>query len=688
MSCEILSPAGSPEALRAAVANGADAVYFGTGIFNARRGAKNFTYDDLRDAVAFCRLRGVKTYVTFNILMTDRELTDAIKEIELYTKVGVDALIVQDLGAARLIREVSPKLPIHASTQMSIHDLDGAITASKLGFERVVLARELPREDIAYICKNSPIGVEIFLHGALCMCYSGQCYMSGVIGGRSGNRGLCAQPCRLDYNGGHPLSLKDLSLAEHLTELESMGVESLKIEGRMKRPEYVAIVTGIYAGALKEKRNPTAEEIDRMRKIFSRSGFTDGYYMNKKGSSMFGTRTVDDDKLDELLMQARQSYRTEPNMIPLEMDFRAVKGEKTTLKCTDDLGNSSISYSDEPQLGITRSTSENEVRENLSKLGGTPFVSSEQRITLDDGLMIPKSVINSLRRDAVEQISTLRTRLPEREIKEYIPRERVKNRKVAPGMNIEIRALSQLSEKLLDRKPELIYIPLMEAAKAPEMIRGIRETKVAFVIPRVITLRNRQETENALKALRSTGVDTVLTGNIGHARMAKEAGYRVKGDFGLNVFNSVSLETLRELGIESATLSFELSRSQLRDISKTIDTELIVYGRLPLMIFENCVISAGKCNKNCEHEFTLTDRTGAKFPVLRADGCRNEVFNSKRLYLADTPELYNEIGLSAVRLKFTTETARECVDIIDAYNGNNTEKPSDFTRGLYKRGVQ
>jgi len=302
--------------------------------------------------------------------------------------------------------------------------------------------------------------------------------------------------------------------------------------------------------------------------------------------------------------------------------------------------------------------------------------------------MIPKSVINALRRDCVEKISELRMRIPQRETYEYTAKPKTANKKTAVKLNAEIRTLSQLSDELINSGIEMLYIPLMEAVKDIDRIKSIKNVKVAFVMPRVITLRDRQETENALELLKSTGVDTVLCGNIGHISLAKSNGYRIRGDFGLNVFNSCSLDALADFGCESAALSFELSKSQLRDISKTMDTELIVYGRLPLMIFENCAISGGKCNKGCEKGFTLTDRTGAKFPVLRADGCRNEVFNSKVLYLADTQELYNDLGLWAARLKFTTESADECIKIVKAYSGEAMDKPIEFTRGLYKRGVQ
>ena len=309
---ELLSPAGHWEAMAAAVQNGADAVYLGCGSLNARRGAKNFTAKDLPRVRDYCRLRGVKVYLTLNTLASDREMAEAEDLLRRASRCGVDGVIVQDWGLAALAREIVPDLPLHGSTQMTVHSLAGVEKAAALGMKCVVLGRELSEADIRHICRHSPIDIEVFAHGALCMCWSGQCAMSAIIGQRSGNRGLCAQPCRLPYrmdNGkaGHPLSLKDMNLASHLGELEEMGVSVLKLEGRMKRPEYVAVITRIYAALLREKRLPTAEELKALEQAFSRSGFTDGYWRGKTGPHMFGTRPENTPSPDGLFREARQA---------------------------------------------------------------------------------------------------------------------------------------------------------------------------------------------------------------------------------------------------------------------------------------------------------------------------------------------------------------------------------------------
>ena len=373
MAMELMSPAGSMEGIIAAVRGGADAVYFGTGDYNARRNAKNLEGDELAEAFRYCRLRGVKTYVTMNTLVTDRELVRAKELVKKLSDLGADALIVQDLGMARLIRAVAPDLPIHASTQMTVHNLAGVLACAKLGFTRVVLSRDLPLKEIEFICKRSPAEIEVFVHGALCMCYSGQCYLSAAIGGRSGNRGLCAQPCRMQYSfqgsaPGYPLSLKDASMAQHLKELERAGVHTLKIEGRMKRPEYTALVTNIYKRALVEQREPTKEELEQLQTVFSRDGFTDGYLMGKRGNHMFGTRKEEAGReARAVYKQAQAIYETqpEPPSVPVELHFSARAGQEMTLAVTDRDGNRYETTGLPAETALNRATTEEEVAASL-----------------------------------------------------------------------------------------------------------------------------------------------------------------------------------------------------------------------------------------------------------------------------------------------------------------------------------
>ena len=389
--------------------SGAGAVYMGFGMFNARRNAQGFSHDEMADAIAYCRARDVKTNITLNILAGDRELEDALEDAKFLYEAGADALIIQDLGLARLIHAHAPDFALHASTQMTIHTLDAAKQARDIGFSRVVLSRECSREEIKLITEQAGVETEVFVHGALCMCYSGQCYLSAVIGQRSGNRGLCAQPCRLPYSGGYPLSLKDLMLAGHVAELSDWGVSSLKIEGRMKRPEYAAIVTKVYSDLLREHRRPTAEERDILRRVFSRDGFTDGYYTGKLGDSMFGTKTdVPMNEVKELYDKAAHRFAEgkEAPLVPVSLCFTARKDTGAVLSAD---GVSVVMPVEQAQ---NRPTTPEMIEKSLRKTGGTPFYIENMRIEVQDGLMIPASVMNGMRRDAAALLLANAARRP------------------------------------------------------------------------------------------------------------------------------------------------------------------------------------------------------------------------------------------------------------------------------------
>jgi len=695
---ELLAPAGSREALVAAVQNGADAVYFGTGGFNARRNAKNIAPEELADAVAYCHLRGVKVYVTLNILISDREIDRACEAVAQISAAGADAVIVQDLGMAGLIRQIAPDLPIHASTQMSVHDLDGVLAAAELGFERVVLARELPAADIAEICRKSPIGIEVFAHGALCMSVSGQCYMSAVIGRRSGNRGLCAQPCRMKYEffgrEGYPLSLKDLNLSRQLQTMQRMGVSSLKIEGRMRRPEYVALVTGIYSRLLREGRMPTPQEQADLERIFSRDGFTEGYFADRTGRSMFGTRTQEDNQ-ESFLAQIRSSYvNTERVGVPVQMDFTADRVNGTVLAARDADGFSAVAQGPAPEAAQRRDTTAADVERNLIKTGGTVFSVSECNVDVPEGIYIQASAINELRRSVLEQLTVQRSTPPERRLLETPPMPVQTAPAPSQELTISVLKLGQISRTMLASEPARIYVPLEELDANPEELQQLTGSGAPIwaIYPRVVTDGERRKALRMLAGAGQRGIVGVLCGNIGHARTLFDAGYRVAGDFGMNVYNSLSLDALAQQGFDSATLSFELRLSQIRDMTKNIDTELIAYGRLPLMVFRNCIVKANSGECRCSEHPELRDRTGQRFPVVHEFGCRNQLLNALPLWLADRREDLQLLGVRYLRLVFTTETAQQCADVISAYTrGENVSCPEGeqgFTRGLYYRGTE
>ena len=692
---EILSPAGSPEALRAAVCAGADAVYLGFGQFNARRGAKNFTRDEFASAASYCRLRGVKVYLTLNTLCSDRELPAAVDCAVQASQLGADAVLVQDMGLVRALRQAAPDLPLHASTQMTIHTLDGAKQAADLGITRAVLARELSRRDIAYICEHSPIEIEVFVHGALCMCYSGQCFMSSVIGGRSGNRGMCAQPCRLPYGwgdmaDGHPLSLKDMSLAGHLKELQEMGVASAKIEGRMKRPEYVYIVTKVYAGALREGREPTAQELSQLEQAFSRQGFTDGYFMENKGPDMFGIREEAKNP-KELFAQAKAAYdRGEGPGVPVKFYAMIRPGEPVQVGVEDREGRVVTAAGLAPDPARRRATTQADVEAQLSKTGGTPYRVTEVRSLVQEGLAVPLSSLNALRRQVLDGLSAQRAALPQRRHGVFKPGARYENYRGEPDVYVSLRRAGQITFELIKARPDRITLPVEEIAAHPDGVRGAveRGIPVAAVLPRICFDRELPKLREELDICKEAGVTDAYVGNLGLIPLCRELGFVMRGDFGLQVFNSQGVKEYKRLGLQSLTASFELKLAQIRDVSKAVDLEIIAYGRLPLMITENCAIKtqSGKCV--CSNVNLLTDRKGVRFPVERAYGCRNEILNANKLFLADKPQDWKKAGLRAIRLLFTTENGVECVQVLSAYRGKGNYVPTDYTRGLYYRDVE
>ncbi len=685
---ELLAPAGSPEALIAAVQGGADAVYMGFGAFNARRSAQNFTTDSFAEGVRYCHVRGTKVYLTLNTLLSDRELPQAAELLRTASRIGVDAVLVQDWGVLQLARAVAPDLTVHASTQMSLHTLSGANRAHGLGMERVVLSRELSREEIAEICNGCDAEIEAFVHGALCMCYSGQCAMSALIGQRSGNRGRCAQPCRLPYgvNGPcgdkHPLSLKDNNLSAYLEDMRAMGVACLKLEGRMKRPEYVYAITSIYRRLIDQRRGPTAEESRLLASAFSRDGFTDGYWTGKLGKAMFGMRPASERWPEEWFAELRREYEKGPRTVPVTMTATLQAGAPAALTVSDGTNTLTVT-GDVPEAARNRALTADDLSARLQKTGGTAFSVSECMAVVEDGLMLSASAINGLRREALAALEERRGALPERREGPDPAPITAPVYKNAPQFTVSLCRIEQLTEELVALSPAIIYLPIelldkVDFAKYPT-------AHFCAVLPRIY----RTKDEGPLRALlekHACHLEGVTVGNLGHLAIVEGLPLSKRGDFSLNVFNARSVDFWREQGLDSVTLSFELRYQQVREMAKTLPCEGIVYGNLPLMIMESCPLKAGgQCSQG--KGGSLTDRTGATFPTLCAYGCRCEVQNSLPLYLCDKPE-YAKAGFTYARLRFTTESPRECVNILRHHLGLGGTAPEKYTRGLFYRGVE
>lgn len=693
---ELLAPAGSPESIIATVQNGADAVYLGLNGFNARRGAANFSEEEFKKAVRYCHIRGAKVYVTLNTLVGDRELGEAAGLARMASDYGADGIIIQDMGMIRVIREALPDIPLHASTQMSVHNLAGVQACAEMGLTRAVLARELTYEQIAFITKHAPIETEVFVHGALCFAHSGQCYMSSLIGRRSGNRGACAQPCRMQYSLGgrmddYPLSLKDNCLISHIHKLEEAGVACAKIEGRLKRPEYAAVVSNIYSKIIKEHRQPTDAEMEQLELAFSRQGFTDGYFTDNKGKEMFGVRQEAGKEQEKFFRSVNKQYVDgEAQRVPVNFYVLIKEGQSIQAGIEDKDGNRAEVSGSVPQKAVRRGVTRQQVQDQFYKTGGTPYYAENIFCEMDEGLHLSAAELNELRRRLINELTAKRAEPEKRRVCKYPPVPQSKAVGDKPVTIFQVLTVDQMTKELAELEPEYIYIPMEVLHNHP----GCQEIFVengstpVVVLPRVITDTQIPEVAEMLKGIYEQGVREALVGNIGHVLLARKLGFTVRGDFGLNLFNSYTNEVLHDVGMESVTASFEMRMAQIRDMKKPVNTEMIVYGRMPAMVTEQCIIknSAGRCA--CHTPGQMADRMGSVFPVVREFGCRNVIYNAHKLFLADKREDYLKTGVWGIRLMFTTEAPHECVEVAKSYAGLSEYRPNGLTRGLYYRGVE
>ena len=680
MSVEILSPCGSPEALTAALRTGCNAVYVGSKLFSARQGAKNFTEKELEEAVRLCHKNGVKIYQAINTVLCDDELSLAAAEIETACRIGIDAIISQDLAVVNIVKKACPEMEIHASTQMTIHTPSGVDFAKKMGFSRVVVARELSRDEIADCC-NRGVEIEAFVHGAQCMSVSGQCYMSAMIGSRSANRGRCAQACRLPFSdniptdkGGkeHALSLKDMCLVPHLKELEKIGVSSLKIEGRMKRPEYVAAATDACVSGIGGRE----VSLDSLKSVFSRSGFTDGYYTSKR-SDMFGIRTKDDVlEANDVLPEFRQLYRKERKITDVSFYIEIKNNRPVKLTVTDAEGNFAEVSGEIPQVAQNRATTAEMCEKQLMKLGDTIYDFKSLDADIDDGLSVSAKDLNALRRNVCEKLdgvriekNTKRCNFNGEELFFFYPK--LKNIKLRQ-LRLDVSKPSQLRCVNFD-DVEMCVVPVFEISQC----EGLDKNKLAVSLPRFIN--DEESLRKQLVKAFDDGFKKAVVSNYAHIELCEKIGFEMHGDFSLNVTNSMALEQLAQKNLMSATLSPELKLPQIDCIGDFTRLNIIGYGQLPLMLTRNCPI--GDCSR-CKG--FITDRTGRNFPIK----CEKklgytEVLNCDTLWLGDK---LREFNTDFVTLKFHKETPQQVKKIVKMFlDGEKCE--GKLTRGLYYRGI-
>ena len=686
---EVLAPAGNPEALRAAVYAGADAVYLGGPAFGARAHARNFSLEELREAVRFCHGRGVRVHVTVNTLLKDSEIEEAMGLLSVLCELGADAVLVQDMGLFSLLRDRAPDLPLHASTQMSLHTPGGVKLLQEQGADRVVLARELSLPEIREISEHCSVELEAFVHGALCMSLSGQCYFSAVLGGRSGNRGMCAQPCRLPFAApggtGHDLSLKDLSFLQEIDRLREAGICSAKIEGRMKRPEYVAAAVSACRRAADGEIVP--EELSKnLEAVFSRSGFTKGYLTGQRGRDMFGVRTKEDvtDATERVFADLRQLYRGERQTVPVSLVLRMAGGE-ISLTASDRGGTFgearlSLREGEYPLLSAERCETQ------LRKTGGTPFFVETAELP-ERGVSIGVSQLNALRRQALEQLLQKRSQrapIPFRQGNYEIP---ARNRKEIP-VKLPLRAYFRSPEQVCREalQCESIALPLDTDMEKLLRLQEQGFSRILLEQPRAF-FGGEERVKSLMESRMEAGFREFVVGNLGGSWIGRELGAVLHGSFSLNVFNTAALEYFQKLGLATAELSLELTGREAAALGGELPRGTMVYGRQALMAVRNCPLANSK--KGCLHCKTpgcLTDRMRKQFPVLctgTGSARYAEVLNSVPLWLGDRDLSAMDFGV----LRFTVENSVESGRVLNTFF--RQEAPEfDYTRRLFSKGVE
>lgn len=685
MRMELLAPAGNKLALHAAVQSGADAVYLGGPIFGARHSAENFTIDEMKRWVDYCHLYGVDVHVAVNTLIKERELSRLQYYVKELNNICVDALIVQDLGAAEVIKNTVPDMVLHGSTQMTVTSLEGVKYLENNGFSRVVLARELNEKEIEHICKGAKAEIEVFVHGAICMCYSGQCLMSSVLGGRSGNRGRCAQPCRLPYEltekgetieKGYALSPKDMALIDELDKLRKIGVSSLKIEGRLKRAEYVSAVVGIYRKYLDMGGKVSKSDMTELKDAFSRTGFTSGYFTGNLGKNMMSHDTSGNSSENKFTDEAKKRAAENANIRKIPVNIIASLKKDSPLEVTiyDNEGHYGYGIGEEiPQTAINKPLDEKLLASKLLKLGLTPFECDEYEVFCESGIIIPVKEINAVRRIAAENLINERQRREVGHITGYRIKTEVRKKPKNIILTAEVSNVEQL-KCAVENGIEIIYAPkdIIKAADFP----------LKNVVTKAVEIFREEKIET----------DGVLVSSPAAAYKYKNK--KLYGDFRLNIFNSQTADTFKDF--EKITLSPELNLHEIKELcnNTNCDIEVIGYGRIPLMIMKNCPVKAmGKC-QNGKNLYKLRDRKNEEFPLMCGDNCMMKLLNSKPVYMADKISDLVNLKINSIRLIFTVENFLQCDKIIKVYKNaleNNIQgdelENNTFTRGHFYRGV-
>ncbi len=678
---EVLSPVGNGEMLVAACRAGADAVYLGAKEFSARRNAENFDDNELREAIRYCHIRGVKVYLTLNIQIKDSELASAVDLARRAYNYGIDGVIIADLGLAAVLHKLISRLPLHASTQMTVHTPAALEILKNAGFTRVVAAREMSREELRELCKRAKeldIEVEVFVHGALCMSVSGQCLLSAFLGSRSGNRGLCAGPCRLPFAAkggtGYDLSLKDLSLLPHIKELCDIGVTSFKIEGRMKRPEYVAAATAACRLAVDSGAVPDDLE-STLKNVFSRSGFTDGYYVNRLGRDMFGIRTKEDvSAASEAFPKIHELIRSERRTVKIKAEITVKNDTPIALTLRDEKNRVTVK-GEIPKTAQNRPITLENLKAGLDKFGSTPYILEEFSADCGEGLFVSAAELNAIRREATELLDRKRGEVRREESRaQYTLPERSENNTTAPKIYARFEDISQIPKCLSGI--DAVIFPLEK-----DFDINIDGVELIADIPRGII--SEELIRKRLRVFKKKGFKTAVCGNLSAVQIATEEGFKIIAGTGLNVLNSESAAAVSELGADRVILSNEITLKDAASLNSPIPRGIVAYGNIPLMLFKNCPLKNGRNCADCDKKGTITDRKNTEFPVRCRMGY-SELLNSVPIWLADRGEDLKAVDFAV--LYFGGESQNRISEVINAYK-NGLPADTEYTRGLFYRGT-
>ena len=683
---QLLSPAGSTEAVIAAVQSGADMIHIGFGASETGRNEQGFGNAELSQCLRYCRVRGCKTAVAIAELASDDGLDQAVERAVFAAREGADALMVQDLGLVSILRRVLPDTPLWGGVRLGVCDLHGARAAAAMGLSRVMLMPELTGEQVAYIAKNAPIETGVCVHGPMCYGRIGQCYMSALSDPdhRSDSALRCTEPCRGRFSLGgrldeRPLSMPDVCLIDRLAEVEAAGVTCAVIGGRGRRPEYVAYTTTLYARALREGVLPTDEERARLLDLFAPYGLTDGYFTGDPAAPVLRSDDPPAGRAAERgYAEIRKAYMDgEYRRVPVTFYAVLARGRNAVFAAEDGRGHRAVFEGHAPADLGRRGITEARLQEMFFRTGGTPYSCVGVNCALDPGLDYPDESLEQARRALLSRL-TDQTRDP----RPVTVGER-------PQLIVQVSRADQLTPALAASAPDMLYVPAELIAAGTEGLELFRDrgVRIAAVLPRVVTDEERPDLRELFAALSALGVREVVAGSLGLIPAALGSGFGVRGDMSLNLANAYAVRRMTDIGLSSVTASVELSARQIRRLAASAPTEMIVYGRVPVMVTEKCLIRASSGRCSCATPTSMSDAFGSVWPVAKEFGCRNVVYDRRKIFLADRPDVYENIGLWGIRLLFTTESARECADVALRYRGENQYLPNNTGRGLYVKGA-